>query len=56
MALSYMIIGNELFKNIHEGVFLKCLSESETYFTVFSTYSGSCGTHQEGHKMKWLLF
>lgn len=30
-ALSYVIIGNELFKKTPEGVLLKCLSESEAY-------------------------
>ena len=55
-ALSYMIVGNELFKKTAEGVLLKCLSENEAYVAVSSTHSGACGSHQAGHKMKWLLF
>ena len=51
-----MIIGNELFKKSPEGVLLKFLSETEAYLAIFDTHSGACGSHQAGHKMKWLLF
>jgi hypothetical protein len=51
-ALSYVIVGNELFKKTPEGVLLKCLSETEAYSVVSNTHSGACGTHQAGHKMK----
>lgn len=49
-------MGNELFKKTPEGILLKCLSENEAYLAVFDVYSGSCGAHQAGHKMKLLLF
>lgn len=49
-------MGNELFKKTPKGILLKCLSESEPYVAVFDVHSGSCGTHQAGHKMKWILF
>jgi hypothetical protein len=55
-ALSYMIVGNELFKKTPEGVLLKCLGGTEAYSAVSNTHSGSCGTHQAAHKMKWVLF
>jgi len=55
-ALSYTIIGNELFKKTPEGVLLKCLNESEAYLAISNVHSGSCGAHQVGNKMKWLLF
>jgi len=51
-----VIIGNELFKKSPEGVLLKCLSETEAYLANSDTHSGACGSHQAGHKMKWLLF
>lgn len=41
-TLSYVIVGNELFKNMLEGILFKCLSEGETYLAVFSAHSGSC--------------
>ncbi|XP_045810889.1 uncharacterized protein LOC123905327 [Trifolium pratense] len=55
-ALSYTIMGNELFKKTPEGVLLKCLSENEAYVVISNAHSGACGAHQACHKMKWLLF
>ena len=54
--MSYVIIGNELMKKTPEGVLLKCLSETEAYLAISDVHSGACGSHQAGHKMKWLLF
>ncbi|XP_045795462.1 uncharacterized protein LOC123889969 [Trifolium pratense] len=54
-ASNYVIIGNELFKKTLEGVLLKCLSENEAYIAISDVHSGACGSHQSGHKMKWLL-
>jgi len=55
-ALSYVVVGNELLKKTSEGVLLKCLGEIESYLDVSNTHSGACGSHQAGHKMKWVLF
>ncbi|CAJ2651311.1 unnamed protein product [Trifolium pratense] len=55
-ASNYVIIGNELFKKTLEGILLKCLSETEAYIAISDVHSGACGSHQSGHKMKWLLF
>src|ERR1043165_735013 len=55
-ALSYVLMGNELFKKTQEGVLLKCLGESEAYLALSEVQIGACGAHQAGHKMKWLLF
>ncbi|XP_050877174.1 uncharacterized protein LOC127080931 [Lathyrus oleraceus] len=55
-ALSYVLLGSELFKKSLEGILLKCLSESEAYLSLSTIHSVTCGVHQVGHKMKWLLF
>ena len=55
-ALSYLLMGNELFKKTQEGVLLKYLVESEAYLALSEVHNGACGAHQAGHKMKWLLF
>ena len=55
-ALSYLIIGNELFKESPKRVLLKCLSETEAFLAISDTHSGACESHQAVHKMKWLLF
>jgi len=51
-TLSYLIMGDELFKMSPEGVLLKYLGETDAYTAVSNTHSGACGTHQTGHKMK----
>lgn len=55
-SLSYVLLSNELFKKMPEGVLLKCLGKSEAYLVVSNIHSGACEAHQDGHKMKWLLF
>ena len=37
-ALSYVLMGNELFKKTPEGVLLKCLSETEAYVALSTTH------------------
>ncbi|KAK2354765.1 hypothetical protein QL285_092243 [Trifolium repens] len=55
-ALSYVIFENDLFKKTSEGILLKCLSEAEAYIAISEVHSGTCGSHQAGHRIKWLLF
>src|ERR1044072_3067715 len=55
-ALSYVIIGNELFKKSPDGVLLKCLSDNEAYVAISAVHNGACGAHRADHKMKRLLF
>ncbi|XP_058775227.1 uncharacterized protein LOC131649483 [Vicia villosa] len=55
-ALSYVLMGNELFKKTPESILFKCLGENEAHLALSSVHSGACGAHQSGHKMKWLLF
>ncbi|XP_050920040.1 uncharacterized protein LOC127137641 [Lathyrus oleraceus] len=55
-VLSYVLMGNELFRKTPEGILLKCLGENEAYLALSSVHSGACGAHQAGHKMKWFLF
>jgi len=55
-ALSYVIIGNALFKKTVEGILLKCISENEAYLAISRVHNGTCGSHQACHKFKWLIF
>lgn len=55
-SLSSALLSNELFKKTAEGILLKCLGDSEAYLEISNVHSGVCGAHQEGHKMKWLLY
>lgn len=49
-------MGNELLKKTPEGLLLKCICESKAYLVIYEVHKGSCGSHQVGYKMKWLLF
>ncbi|XP_058752767.1 uncharacterized protein LOC131625945 [Vicia villosa] len=40
-ALSYVLMGNELFKKNPEGILLKCLGENEAYLALSSVHSGA---------------
>ena len=51
-ALSYVIFENDLFKKTSEGILLKCLNETKVYIAISYFHSGTCGSHQAGHKMK----
>ncbi|XP_058784623.1 uncharacterized protein LOC131659451 [Vicia villosa] len=55
-ALSYVFMGNKLFKKMPEGTLFKCLGENEAYLALSNVHSGTCGAHQVGHIMKWLIF
>ncbi|XP_050914748.1 uncharacterized protein LOC127129639 [Lathyrus oleraceus] len=55
-ALSYVWSRNEFLKKTPEGVLLKCMGDTEAYLAIYELHSGSCGAHQAGHKMKWLIF
>lgn len=51
-SLSYFLIGNEFFKKILEGIFLKFLGEGEAYLAVSNVHGRACGAHQVGHKIR----
>lgn len=55
-ALSYVVIGNKLFKKTPKGVLLKCLGESEAYLAISEVHRGSCGSNKTCQNMKWMLF
>lgn len=52
IAISYVIMGNELFKKSPEEILLKCFGKSGAYLSISKVHRRSCGSHQEDHKMK----
>ena len=56
MALSYVILGDSLFKKSINGNLLTYLSESEAYIALAEVHAGIYGAHQVGEKMKWVLY
>ncbi|XP_057452690.1 uncharacterized protein LOC130744532 [Lotus japonicus] len=55
-ALSYTIMGNELFKKNVDETLLKCLSEDDAFVAILVVHDGLCCAHQARAKMKWILF
>ena len=53
---SYINNGDELYKKGIDGVLLKCLGGSKAYIAWAKTQEGTCGSHQAGEKIKWMLF
>ncbi|XP_050914625.1 uncharacterized protein LOC127129499 [Lathyrus oleraceus] len=47
-ALSYVLMGNELFKKTPEGILLKCLGENEVYLALSSVHSGALRIQRQG--------
>jgi hypothetical protein len=54
-AIKYVLIGDDMFYRILEGLLLKCLGPTEANRLLYEVHEGACGTHQSAHKMKWLI-
>ncbi|XP_059649934.1 uncharacterized protein LOC132295647 [Cornus florida] len=49
-------ISIELYKkSVEDGLLLKCLSKNEAISVMAKSHGGTCGAHQAGIKMRWLL-
>ncbi|XP_058208305.1 uncharacterized protein LOC131321327 [Rhododendron vialii] len=54
-AINYVIIGNDLFRKSLDEVLLLCIAKPQTMMVMGEVHEGTCGSHQSGDKMKWLL-
>jgi hypothetical protein len=54
-ALKYTILDKELYRQMVDGLLLKCLSKEQARVAIGEVHEGMCGTHQSAHKMKWML-
>ncbi|XP_058215842.1 uncharacterized protein LOC131326938 [Rhododendron vialii] len=54
-AINYVIMGNDLFRKSSDEVLLLCIDKSQTMTVMGEVHEGTCGSHQFGEKMKWLL-
>ncbi|XP_020597754.1 uncharacterized protein LOC110037413 [Phalaenopsis equestris] len=48
MAANFILIGDELYKKVFVGSYLKCLSPSEADYALREVHSGICGEHLGG--------
>jgi hypothetical protein len=51
-AIKYILMGDEMFYRIFEGLLLKCLGPTEANRLLHEVHEGACVTHQSAHKMK----
>jgi ribonuclease HI len=54
-TLKYCIIDGCLYRQIVDGILLKCLNKEEAKVAMGEVHEGMCGAHQSGQKMHWML-
>jgi hypothetical protein len=54
-ALKYILLDDDLYRRIIDGLLLKCLNQEQARVAMGEVHEGLCGTHQSTHKMKWTL-
>jgi hypothetical protein len=54
-ALKYVLLDNTLYHRTIDGLLLKFLASDQSKIAMGEVHKGICGTHQSGHKMKWLF-
>ena len=54
-AAKYVLLDEELYYRIIDGVLLKCLSDDESKSLTGEIHEGVCGAHQSAFKMKWMV-
>ena len=51
----YVLLDDQLYYKIVDGVLLKCLSQEEARVLMGEVHEGICGAHQSAYKMKWVI-
>ena len=54
-ALRYVLIDDVLYRRGFDGFMLRCVGEVEADNLMWQVHDGVCGSHQAGHKMRWLI-
>ena len=54
-ATKYVLLGEELYYQMIDGVLLKCLGDDEAKSLMGEIHEGVCGEHQSAFKMKWMI-
>lgn len=55
MNINYVVLGVDLFKRSVDETLL-FLEETKVYVTLEEDHEWTCGSHQDGEKIKWTLF
>ncbi|XP_021807646.1 uncharacterized protein LOC110751480 [Prunus avium] len=54
-ATKFLVMNGDLFRRTKEGILLRCLGPKESMRVMGEIHEGSCGAHQSGKKMRWLI-
>jgi len=54
-ATKYVLLEEELYYRIIDGVLLRCLGDDESKSLMGEIHEGVCGAHQSAFKMKWMI-
>ena len=54
-STKYVLLDDQLYYKIVDGVLLKCLSQEEAKVLMGEVHEGICGAHQSASKMKWII-
>jgi len=54
-ALKFVLLDDQLYHRIVDGVLLKCLNQEEAKVLMGEIHEGVCGAHQSANKMKWMI-
>ncbi|XP_050385240.1 uncharacterized protein LOC126801817 [Argentina anserina] len=54
-ATNYVLRGGELLRRVEDGLFLRCIYGAEAKRCLREVHCGTCGSHQAGPKMRWLI-
>ncbi|GAV65747.1 hypothetical protein CFOL_v3_09261 [Cephalotus follicularis] len=55
LALNYCLYDGELYRKGQDGLLLICLGFEGSIQVMMEVHEGTCGPHQSGLKMRWLI-
>ncbi|XP_059635709.1 uncharacterized protein LOC132277883 [Cornus florida] len=55
-TINFVLLDGDLYrKGLEDGLLLQCISKEESLQVMAEVHEGSCGAHQAGIKMRWLI-
>ncbi|XP_059663598.1 uncharacterized protein LOC132309296 [Cornus florida] len=55
-VINFVLLDGDLYrKGLEDGLLLQCISKEESLQVMAEVHEGSCGAHQAGIKMRWLI-
>ncbi|XP_058185662.1 uncharacterized protein LOC131302886 [Rhododendron vialii] len=54
-SINYVLLGQDLYRRTSDGLLLLCVSKDQSMRIMGEVHEGTCGAHQAGDKMRWLI-